>query len=167
MVFGKQGCTLHYDINLIGILKTNGTIWYKGEKSKFVESRYSAWSDGKLFYRIDKKKKTIELHRSDSPKRDQYASKFIFVPDNYKYHIAANNDEFIITLKAKKGVDGIKHVKAIIDKRTRYPKSLKIKIFGFWTTVKISNFHSGIEDESIFVFPRSQYSHYKFLDKRE
>ena len=30
MVFGKQGCSLHYDVNLIGLYKTNGNIWYKG-----------------------------------------------------------------------------------------------------------------------------------------
>ena len=26
-VFGEQGATLHYDVNIIGIYKTNGTIW--------------------------------------------------------------------------------------------------------------------------------------------
>ena len=36
-VFGEQGATLHYDVNIIGIYKTNGTIWYKGKKSKFCK----------------------------------------------------------------------------------------------------------------------------------
>ena len=40
MVFGEQGSTLHYNVNIIGILKVDGTIWYKGKKSRFVESRY-------------------------------------------------------------------------------------------------------------------------------
>ena len=39
MVFGKQGSSLHYDVNLIGIFKTSGDIWYKNNKSKFVDER--------------------------------------------------------------------------------------------------------------------------------
>ena len=32
-VFGEQGATLRYDVNITGIYKTYGTIWYKGKKS--------------------------------------------------------------------------------------------------------------------------------------
>ena len=120
----------------------------------------------KDFCRVDKKKKTIEIHNPNSAKRDKYASKFKFVPDNYIYHITAKGNDFIITLDAKKGVDGVKHAKCVIDKRTREPKSLKIKVMLFWCTVKISHFHSGINDESIFRFPSQDYRGYEVIDKR-
>ena len=166
MVFGPQGCNLTYAVNIVGVYKTEGTIWMKGNKQKFIEPRFSAWSDGKDFYRVDKKKKTIEIHNPHSAKRDKYASKFKFVPDNYIYHITAKDNDFIITLDAKKGVDGVKHAKCVIDKRTREPKSLKIKVMLFWCTVKISHFHSGINDESIFRFPSQDYRGYEVIDKR-
>ena len=166
MVFGPQGCNLTYAVNIVGVYKTEGTIWMKGNKQKFIESRYSAWSDGKDFYRVDKKKNTVEIHNPHSAKRDKYASKFKFVPDNYTYHITAKDNDFIITLDAKKGVDGVKHAKVVIDKRTREPKSLKIKVMLFWCTVKISHFHSGINDESIFRFPSQDFKEYKVIDKR-
>lgn len=166
MVFGPQGCNLSYAVNIVGVYKTEGTIWMKGNKQKFTEPRFSAWSDGKDFYRVDKKKNTIEIHNPHSAKRDKYASKFKFVPDNYIYHITAKGNDFIITLDAKKGVDGVKHAKCVIDKRTREPKSLKIKVMLFWCTVKISHFHSGINDESIFRFPSQDYKGYEVIDKR-
>ena len=166
MVFGPQGCNLSYAVNIVGVYKTEGTIWMKGNKQKFTEPRFSAWSDGKDFYRVDKKKKTIEIHNPHSAKRDKYASKFKFVADNYIYHITAKGNDFIITLDAKKGVDGVKHAKCVIDKRTREPKSLKIKVMLFWCTVKISHFHSGINDESIFRFPSQDYRGYEVIDKR-
>ena len=166
LVFGPQGCSLKYDVNIVSLYKTSGTIWYKGKKQKFIEPRYSVWCDGKDFYRVDKKKKTIEIHNPHSAKRDKYASKFKFVPDNYIYHITAKDNDFIITLDAKKGVDGVKHAKCVIDKRTREPKSLKIKVMLFWCTVKISHFHSGINDESIFRFPSQDYKGYEVIDKR-
>ena len=166
MVFGPQGCNLTYAVNIVGVYKTEGTIWMKGNKQKFIEPRFSAWSDGKDFYRVDKKKNTIEIHNPHSAKRDKYASKFKFVADNYIYHITAKGNDFIITLDAKKGVDGIKHAKCVIDKRTREPKSLKIKVMLFWCTVKISHFHSGINDESIFRFPSQDYKGYEVIDKR-
>ena len=166
MVFGPQGCNLSYAVNIVGVYKTEGTIWMKGNKQKFTEPRFSAWSDGKDFYRVDKKKTTIEIHNPHSAKRDKYASKFKFVADNYIYHITAKGNDFIITLDAKKGVDGVKHAKCVIDKRTREPKSLKIKVMLFWCTVKISHFHSGINDESIFRFPSQDYRGYEVIDKR-
>ena len=165
-VFGPQGATLHYAVNLIGIYKTEGTIWYKGAKSSFVESRYSSWCDGRTFYRADKKKQTVEIHNPNSDKKDQYMNKFKFDPDNYTYHIAAVAEGLEITLHAKSGVKGIKHVKAVLDRRTRDPLSLKVKLAFFWTTVKISNFRSGNIDDSIFIFPRTRFAGYRFIDKR-
>jgi len=43
LVFGPHGCTLHYDVNLVGVYKTAGTIWYKGKKNKFIDSRVDSW----------------------------------------------------------------------------------------------------------------------------
>ena len=166
MVFGPQGCTMSYAVNIVGIYKTEGTIWYKGKKQKFIEKRFSAWCDGKDLYRVDKKKNTIEIHNPNSPNRDKYASKFKFVPDNYVYHISSSGNDFIITLDAKKGVDGVKHAKCVIDKTTRAPKSIKVKVMFFWANIKVDNFHSGITDETIFTFPRRQFSSYKLIDRR-
>ena len=69
LVFGQQGCSLKYDVNLIGLYRTNGAIWYKGQKSKFIESRYLAWNDGKSYFLVDTKKKTVTAHRLFLTKR--------------------------------------------------------------------------------------------------
>ncbi len=167
MVFGPQGSTLRYDVNIIGILKTNGTIWYKGKKSKFLEPRHCSWNDGVKDYWVDQKKKTVTLYDADSPNKDKYMSKFAFNPNNYTYYVVDGKKEgYIITLEAKKGVKGIKHVKAVIDKTTRAPISLKIKLLWFWTTIKISNFRSGSISDDIFTFPAEKYKNYTFIDQR-
>ena len=57
-VFGEQGATLHYDVNIIGIYKTNGTIWYKGKKSKFVDEKMNSWNDGTTVYTIKARKRS-------------------------------------------------------------------------------------------------------------
>ena len=44
LVFGEQGATLRYDVNITGIYKTYGTIWYKGKKSKFVDAKMNSWN---------------------------------------------------------------------------------------------------------------------------
>ena len=51
-VFGEQGATLHYDVNIIGIYRTDGTIWYKGKKSKFVDAKMNSWNDGTTVYTV-------------------------------------------------------------------------------------------------------------------
>ncbi len=166
MVFGSQGSTLHYYVNIIGIMKVEGTIWYKGKKSRFAESRYLSWNDGTKDYWVDLKKKTVTLYDPDSPKKDKYASKFKFNADDFTYSWENSNEGYVINLKARKSMKGIKHVKAIIDKKTRAPKSLKIKLLWFWTTVEISHFKSGNISDEVFKFPAAKYKDYSFFDER-
>ena len=164
MVFGPQGSMLQYNVNIIGIYKTQGRIWYKGKKSKFVEPRIDAWNDGVKYTRVDKKKKTVSVYGANDPKRDKYANKFKFNPENYTYSIADSKEGYLITLKAKKNVKGISEATALIDKFTRYPKSVKIRLGIFSTTIKISNFKTGGISDDIFVFPAQQYKSYKVVN---
>lgn len=166
-VFGEQGATLHYDVNIIGIYKTNGTIWYKGKKSKFVDAKMNSWNDGTTVYTVKrKKKKEVEIHNARNNKSDKYSQKFKFEPENFDYSIADHPGGLMLTLKAKKGAKGIKEVHALVARKTYHPISLRIKISFIWTTIKISDFHSGGITDEILRFPKEKYKDYVFVDKR-
>ena len=166
-VFGEQGATLHYDVNIIGIYKTNGTIWYKGKKSKFVDAKMNSWNDGTTVYTVKKKKKKeVEIHNARNNKSDKYSQKFKFEPENFDYSIAEHAEGLMLTLKAKKGAKGIKEIHALVARKTYHPISLRIKIAFVWTTIKISNFHSGDITDEILRFPKEKYKDYVFVDKR-
>ena len=166
-VFGEQGATLHYDVNIIGIYKTNGTIWYKGKKSKFVDAKMDSWNDGTTVYTVKKKKKKeVEIHNARNNKSDKYSQKFKFEPENFEYSIADHPEGLMLTLKAKKGAKGIKEVHALVARKTYHPISLRIKISFIWTTIKISDFHSGGITDEILRFPKEKYKDYVFVDKR-
>ena len=167
MIFGSKGSTLHYAVNIIGIYKTEGTIWYKGKKSKFIDERFNAFCDGTTYWLAERKKKTVTIFDADDDERDKYATKFKFNPDNYTYSIKRQDDGYAITLKAKRGVKGIKEARALLDIQTRYPKSLRIKVGIFHTTIKISNVKTGGIGDDVFVFPREKYKDYQFIDKRK
>ncbi len=166
MVFGKQGSSLHYDVNLVGIFKTSGDIWYKDNKSKFVDERFDVWNDGKTYYKVERKKKTVTLYDATSEKKDKYANDFTFEPENYTYNIADDPKGYLITLKLKKGKKGMKLVKILLDKKTRAPINLRIKVAFFWAHVNITKFKSGNISDQIFVFPRQTYANYDCIDKR-
>ena len=166
-VYGPQGSQLHYAVNIVGIYKTEGTIWTKGKKSKFTDEKYIAWNDDVTFYRLERKKKTITIFDAHSEERDKYATKFTFSPDNYTYSISKEAEGYYITLKAKKGVKGIKEARVLLDLHTHHPISVRIKVGVFHTTIKISNFKTGGISDNLFTFPRSQYANYKFIDKRK
>lgn len=168
-VFGEQGATLHYDVNIIGIYKTNGTIWYKGKRSKFVDAKMDSWNDGTTVYTIKKKKrknKEVEVYHAKNNKSDKYSQKFKFVPDNFEYSISEHSEGLLLTLKGKKGTKGIKEVQALVKRKTYEPIRLRIKIAFVWTTIKISNFQSGGITDEMLRFPREKYKDYKFVDKR-
>lgn len=168
MVFGPEGSQLTYSVNIIGIYKTQGTIWNKGKKSKFIDEKYIAWNDDVTYYRLERKKKTITIYGAHSEERDKYASKFKFVPDNYTYSIKNDPEKgYFITLKAKKGVKGIKEARVLLDHHTHYPINVRVRVGIFHTTIKISNFKVGGISDQMFVFPKSQYEDgYKYVDKR-
>ena len=166
MVYGPQGSQLHYAVNIIGIYKTEGTIWAKQKKSKFVDERYIAWNDDVTYYRLERKKNTVTIYDAHSDERDKYATKFKFVPDNYTYSIKDSKEGYYITLRAKKNVKGIKEARCLLDKKTRYPISVRIKLGIFHTTIKISNFKTGDISDDLFRFPREQYKSCTYIDNR-
>lgn len=168
MVFGQQGASLHYDVNIIGVYKTSGDIWYKGKKSKFADERVDAWNDGTTAYMVYRKKKVVEIHDAASDKKDKYSGKFKFTLDDFDYNMSRQKDGIMLILKQRKGAKGtIKEVKALVDEKTYVPKKLRVKVYFFWTTIAISNFKQGGVTDQTFVFPRKRYaSGYKFVDKR-
>ena len=166
MVYGSKGCSLHYDVNLVGLFKTAGDIWYKGNKSKFIDEKFNVWNDGKTYYRVERKKKTVTMYDADSEKKDKYANNFKFTPDDYTYHIEDDPKGYLITLKLKPGRKGMKLVKILLDKKTRAPINLRIKVAFFWAHVNITKFKSGDISDQIFVFPRQTYAKYEFIDHR-
>jgi len=168
MVFGPQGSTLRYDVNIIGIYKTHGTIWYKGKKQCFSDERVNTWNDGVTAYMVFKKKKTIEIHHANSDKKDKYSGKFKFSLDDFTYSMKEEGKDIEFTLKQRKNAKGtIKEVKAIVDGKTKAPKSLKLKVAFFWVKVKISNFRFGGVSDAQFVFPAERYkTGYEIIDHR-
>ena len=167
-VFGEQGAKLHYDVNIIGIYKTSGTIWFKGKKKKFVDAKVNSWNDGETVYTVKKKKKKkeVEVRSAKNNKQDKYSGKFKFVPENFDYSVANDEEGLMLTLKAKKGAKGIKEVHALVKRQTYEPIRVRIKISIIWTTIKISDFQSGDITDEMLSFPKEQYKDYKFVDKR-
>lgn len=168
LVFGPQGCSLHYDVNLVGVYKTEGTIWYKGRKNKFIDGRVDSWCDGQTMYTVYRKKKVIEINDPLSDKRDKYSSKFKFTLDDFDYSMENIKSGTLITLKQRRGAHGtVKHAKVLLDSRTLAPKLLKIKVALFWANIRVTDFRSGNIADNIFVFPREHYgSDYCYEDKR-
>ena len=167
-VFGEQGSSLHYHVNIIGIYKTEGNICFKGKKQRFTDERVDTWNDGVTAYMAYRKKKTIEIHHANSDKKDKYSGRFKFSLDDFTYSVSAEKEGLLLTLKQKKKAKGtIKEVKALVERRTYAPIRLRIKVAFFWTTIQVSDFHSGNIADDIFVFPAEKYKEgWKFVDKR-
>lgn len=168
-VFGPEGCTLRYDVNIIGIYKTHGTIWYKGKKQRFSDERVDTWNDGVTAYMVYRKKKTVEIHDANSDKKDKYSGRFKFSLDDFDYSKTTENGDLVLILKQNRNAKGtIKEVRAYVNPQTLTPKYVKVKVAFIWTKIKISNFRAGSINDNLFVFPRNRYpsSEYKYEDKR-
>ncbi|WP_294747153.1 hypothetical protein [uncultured Prevotella sp.] len=168
MVFGPQGSTLRYDVNIIGLYKTHGTIWYKGKKQRFSDERVNTWNDGVTAYMAFRKKHTVEIHHANSDKKDKYSGKFKFDLEDFDYSMKSEDGDILLILKQRRKAKGtIKEVRALIDAQTLTPKYVKIRVALFWAKIRISNFKSGGISDDMFVFPADRYKEgYKWIDKR-
>lgn len=166
-VFGKEGSSFSYNVNIVGIYKTRGNITIKEKKQRFTDDRVDSWNDGKTVYMAYRKKKTVEIHDPKSSRKDKHSGKFKFSLDDFTYSVARQSDGLMLTLKQKKGAKGtIKEVKALVAYKTYAPIRLRIKVSFFWTTINITNFKAGNINDKTFVFPRERYKGWKFVDKR-
>lgn len=167
-VFQSDGCRFKYSVNLVGLYKTQGTIWYKREKNKFCDSKVDSWCDGKTIYMVYRKKQTVEIYNPKSDKADKYKNKFKFTLDDFTYKMEPQGDKLLLTLKQKKGVKGtVKEAKALLDAKTLAPVSIRIKVLFFWANIKISDFNTDKLPDSFFDFPKDRYKDYKIVDKRK
>lgn len=167
-VFGPEGSTLRYDVNIIGVYRTHGTIWYKGKKSHFVEPRYTTWNDGRTTTSVDRKKREVHIYDTNDDSRDTYLSKFKYNLNDFDYSWRKVKEGIELRLHNRHaGFKGIRQVRAVLDGNTHAPLYLRIKVAVFWTTVKISNFRSGGIDDKTFAFPAASYRDYKTTDHRK
>lgn len=165
-VFGPQGAALSYKVDIVGIYKTEGRIWYKGKKSRYQSSNSKSWNDGVTAYLVKDKKRTVEIFKASSSKQSRFGDDFKFYPENYTYQMKVEDGNILLILKGKKGTKSMREIRALLDKGTRTPLSLRIKVAFFWVSVDISDVKSGgIKDEE-FVFPRNQYRGYEMIDRR-
>lgn len=165
-VFKSKGCSLRYDVNLLGIYKTNGQIWLKGERSHFKEKRWWGWNDGETIWMVDTKKKCVEIHKAKSDKTGMRTDDFTFNPDDYSYHVSRNGNGYLLTMKAvKKKKVKIKNAKIFLA-HDYTPISLQLKVLFFWAKITVSDFSTEIPSDQLFRFPAEQYRTYKTEDTR-
>lgn len=168
MVFGPDGASLTYKVNIVGLYKTQGDVIYKGKKINYEEKRFGAWEDGKVAYMVDKEKKKVDIHDFNDEKKDKYLSMFKYDVNNFDYSYKDVGEFYELTAKVKNSkFFGIRYVTAKVRKSNLYPVSLYIKLRFISTTVQISNFHSGGIDDSVFTFPRHRFTDYEYVDHRK
>lgn len=167
MVFGPEGSSLSYSVNIVGLYKTQGDVVYKDKKINYEEKRFAAWEDGKVAYMVDKEKKKVDIHDFDDDKKDKYLSMFKYDLNNFAYSYRVKGDYYELTAKVKNSkFFGIRSVTALVRKSNLHPVSLSIKLAFLTTTVQISNFRSGNIDESVFTFPKHRFTDYQYIDHR-
>lgn len=167
LVFGPQGSSLSYSVNIIGLYKTQGNVVYKDKKITYEEKRFGAWEDGKVAYMVDKKEKKVDIHDYDDDKKDKYLSMFKYDLENFEYGYTDKGEYYELTAKVKNSkFFGIRSVSALVRKSNLHPVNLSIKLAFLTTVVKISNFHSGNIDDKVFIFPNHRFSDYKYIDHR-
>ena len=101
MVFGPEGSSLSYSVNIIGLYKTQGDVVYKDKKISYEEKRYGAWEDGKVAYMVDKEKKKVDIHDFNDEKKDKYLAMFKYDLNNFVYSYKDLGQNYELTAKVK------------------------------------------------------------------
>ena len=166
-IFGPDGVTFKYKIDILHLYKEEGRSWNKGDKAKSVYKNSKMWNDGNVKYIARDKKRIVEIHDPKVNKKDEKLQMFKFDPDSYEYFIAKDPEGLKVTLLAKSGAKvKMKKIIALLEEGTYYPKRLRIKVSIFWATITFADFQAGNISDDVFVFPKKDYQGYKFVDER-
>ena len=169
-IFGPEGVTFHYKINILGLYKEEGTSWNKGDMARSVYKGSKMWNDGNVKYIVREKKRIVEIHDPKVNKKDEKLQMFKFDADSYDYAIAKDpngTDALLVTLQAKRNTKvKMKKIQVLLTPGNYYPIRLRIKVSIFWANIYFSDFQAGGIDNSTFVFPRQNFASYKFVDER-
>jgi hypothetical protein len=166
-IFGPDGVTFHYKIDILHLYKEEGTSWNKGDMARSEYKGSKMWNDGTTKYIVREKKGYVEIHDPKVNKADEKLQMFKFEPDSYEYYIANDPEGLKVTLLAKPGVKvKMKKIIALLEPGTYYPKRLRIKVSIFWCTITFSNFQAGNISDNVFFFPKEKYKNYQFKDLR-
>ena len=166
-VYGTDGSRLTYSVNIIGVFKTMGTIYYKNGKERYDEKKLVVWNNGKQYVRLNKPKKRLEIFDSNDPERNSHSSAMTLNPNNYDYELEIEDGEYKIDMDAKKNVDGIKHLMLALDMKTQVPKYLKVRWRIFTIKVQLSNIKFGDISDALFEFPAEKYKGMETIDHRK
>ena len=166
-IFGPDGVTFHYKIDILHLYKEEGTSGNKGDMARSEYKGSKMWNDGTVKHIVREKKGYVEIHDPKVNKADEKLQMFKFEPDSYEYYIAKDPEGLKVTLLAKPGVKvKMKKIIALLEPNTYYPKRLRIKVSIFWCTITFSNFQAGNISDDVFVFPKEKYKNYQFKDLR-
>jgi hypothetical protein len=167
MIYGPEGASFHYRISILSIYSSEGSGWYKGNKSKSTTRKSIIWDNGDIKYILRKGKGIVEIHDPKVNKKDKLLQKFKFNRDDFNYSIAKEDNDMIVTLKAKPGTKtNMSEIQAYLEPVTHKPRRLRIKVSFFWANIYFTDFQAGGIDDSLFIFPREQYPDYKIVDER-
>ena len=166
-IYGEQGSSFGYDVNIFGLYKTKGHITNKGKKTKYVGDKNTTWKNEKVVYSVYPKKKTVEVWPAENEERDKYSSKFKFSVDEFNYSYTVSGSNYVITCKPKQSKSfGISEARVTLRKSDQVPVHVMAKVAFIKCNVDITDFQSGNIDDAVFVFPREKYKDYTFVDKR-
>lgn len=167
MIYGPEGASFHYRISILKIYSSEGSGWYKGNKSKSTTRKSIIWDNGDIKYILRKGKGIVEIHDPRVNKKDKLLQKFKFNRDDFTYSVAKEDNNMLVTLSAKPGAKGsMKTIEALLKPNTHEPLELRIKVAFFWAYIYFTDFKAGGIDDSLFIFPKEQYPDYKIVDER-
>lgn len=177
MFYGSEGCSFNYRISILKIYSSEGTGWYKGNKSKSTTRKSIIWDNGDIKYILRKGKGIVEIHDPRVNKNDALLQKFKFDPEEFTYSIARADDcsgktnengrYLLVTLRRKPGAKAnMKEVRILLEQNSHIPVQLRIKVSFFWANIYFTNFKAGGIDDNLFIFPKKDYPDYKIVDER-
>ena len=150
-----------------------GTIYVKGQQFKIVSPNGNIWFDGKTQWSLYANSDEVNV-TNPTPEELQSINPYTFInlyKNGYKASFVSktykNKACYEIKLVAQNSRKALKEMYIIVDKKTYYPYSVRLKQMNDWFHVNISNIkvHNKWND-SFFKFNAKNYPNIEVIDLR-
>ena len=164
----SSGASANFSISSGKYATANGKIAIKGKMFHASTDNAIVWFNGKTQWTYMKKNNEVNVSNPSEAKQVAM-NPYTFITmyrNGYDLGMTTVGNNYQVHMKAKNEKRNVQEMYIMIDKKTYIPHQVKVLQNNQWATIKISNFKSKNQPNSLFTFNAKDFPSAEVIDLR-
>ena len=168
IVGSKGGATAQFTVTGPKTGTVSGTLAIKGNKFHVTTPKSTVWYNGKTQWSYLKATEEVNVSTpNEAQQMNMNPYRFInLYKSGYNLGMTDRGSSYWVHLTAQSKSRSVQEVYILIDKKTHYPSTIKMRHDNAWTTISVRNFTTRRLADSMFTFNAKDFPKAEVIDLR-